>query len=429
MANPLFYEVQGLLNIMNRKKCILLVVSRKYVTPFTVKRDESFWRDEMLGKIVKFYEGTLAPKLSAEMLPRIRNLQVAANIAYGAISELDGEKALDIYRRTQDGSEAYDVLWDESRIRIMPQHYHLVMHPNIPTKEKVNQILKGYYTSREGWNWQQSSRKSFLNRYIDMHPEWTIKEDGGLIIDPAFPYLATFPTAYGYGSLQDQPQSPPKRQPSSPSKHQPSSPPKRKPLKRPSSRGHAILALEAPQPPEVPKNGFKSKSTSGSKVDVDEAGSSPPRTKTRLQVIYEVVAFIPSVADAYQLNDLYVDKGRTLLKRDSRSYYKVQGSMAISRVRRCLFILGKLGTKEKEILHSEVVDFDAKVWRKLQQKLAHFYFSTYLVYHANPEFFKSLARGKTLRDLIAEDPFPTAEEVEAIAKDAKDDEKEEDVHD
>lgn len=69
-SSTIFYEIQGLLNITKRKECILIIVTRRHIRYVTVQRDEEFWIKNMLDKLVNFYETTLLPKLSEEMLPR-----------------------------------------------------------------------------------------------------------------------------------------------------------------------------------------------------------------------------------------------------------------------------------------------------------------------------------------------------------------------
>nr|XP_018908756.1 PREDICTED: uncharacterized protein LOC109038225 [Bemisia tabaci] len=402
-SSTIFYEIQGLLNITKRKECILIIVTRRHIRYVTVQRDEEFWIKNMLDKIVNFYETTLLPKLSEEMLPHMQNVRFAAKLVYTVLSALDNKRVREIYSNTK-GPSAYDVLMKESRVRIMPEHYYLVMDPAIRNRERVREILKGYPSSRESWNLEQGSRKKFLESYLAANPGWDI-EDGGLMIDRAMPYLAAYPTAFGvrirptpqFGKIN---------------------------TRLRSTRGFEVYSLEgthsqpeSSQPPQPRSNGSRPRSNREIKIDSQKPGSSPqkPTKRKRQKVIFEVV--ILNSADEKHLNTiLSVDNkaGKRWLRKSSKYYYQVQGSMAISRVKECVFILAKEGTNGGTILHSEIIDLDVKVWHDLQQQLAHFYFGAYLVYHASPESFELLARNKKLDQLFREDErlFPTKAEIE-----------------
>ncbi|KAJ8911221.1 hypothetical protein NQ315_014933 [Exocentrus adspersus] len=58
-------EVQGQLNICQREKCYFVVYINDEIEVYIeeIKRDEYFWRDKMLPKLIKFYTECIAPEI------------------------------------------------------------------------------------------------------------------------------------------------------------------------------------------------------------------------------------------------------------------------------------------------------------------------------------------------------------------------------
>ncbi|KAJ8915596.1 hypothetical protein NQ315_012481, partial [Exocentrus adspersus] len=57
--------VQGQLNICQREKCYFVVYINDEIEVYIeeIKRDEYFWRDKMLPKLIKFYTECIAPEI------------------------------------------------------------------------------------------------------------------------------------------------------------------------------------------------------------------------------------------------------------------------------------------------------------------------------------------------------------------------------
>ncbi|XP_077497747.1 uncharacterized protein LOC144108371 [Amblyomma americanum] len=58
-----WYQVQGQLNIARRRKCLFVLRTKKGISTEVISRNQSFWEDEMLPRLKKFYMHCLLPEL------------------------------------------------------------------------------------------------------------------------------------------------------------------------------------------------------------------------------------------------------------------------------------------------------------------------------------------------------------------------------
>ncbi|XP_077512016.1 uncharacterized protein LOC144122934 [Amblyomma americanum] len=58
-----WYQVQGQLNIARRRKCLFVLWTKKGISTEVISRNQSFWEDEMLPRLKKFYMHCLLPEL------------------------------------------------------------------------------------------------------------------------------------------------------------------------------------------------------------------------------------------------------------------------------------------------------------------------------------------------------------------------------
>ncbi|KAJ8909286.1 hypothetical protein NQ315_011362 [Exocentrus adspersus] len=71
-----YHQVQGQLNICQREKCYFVVYINDEIEVYIeeIKRDEYFWRDKMLPKLIKFYTECIAPEIIRGNLKKIRSV-------------------------------------------------------------------------------------------------------------------------------------------------------------------------------------------------------------------------------------------------------------------------------------------------------------------------------------------------------------------
>lgn len=77
-------------------------------------------------------------------------------------------------------------------------------------------------------------------------------------------------------------------------------------------------------------------------------------------------------------SDFCLDKGSEgewKLRRNHRYYYQIQGQLALSNLKQCIFALFY---KLPDFVHVEIIDFDDEFWSFMSIKLCDFYFNYYL---------------------------------------------------
>ncbi|EZA49485.1 hypothetical protein X777_12279 [Ooceraea biroi] len=100
-----FYQVQGQLNITRRDYCIFVVWTPKSFKIVRVSRDESFWKNQMLPLLIRFYNESMLPEILDSRHNRhlpIRNPQYILEAMFLIVRSKKMIASLSVIRTTEN---------------------------------------------------------------------------------------------------------------------------------------------------------------------------------------------------------------------------------------------------------------------------------------------------------------------------------------